>query len=516
MTLTFQQFQRLLAAVRATTFPSPTSALLTADKDELEVVSGKLQPKSEFATMPLRIGTAGQSFAAAGGTLGSGATQFNSAGSNLSYSGGAWANNLVQAANEFNSSTKKTTSNNSSDGGYAVSASNEGNSPAWQAFDSDNSGTSWYTTSTGAPWWIAVDFGSNKKIGFVKWKQLIAAQATHVKFETSTDGSNWTLRGEITGMSDTLNAYTSLKAVATPTSARHFRVYFPDFEGWNNINIADLLLYEAEIATTDNKLTSNDLIPSGSASIAPATLYVAADSIGTEADPSTYNVEYSTDGTNWSSVYTGTQFIADAGGTIAAALSGISLLKLRIQPIGTQPIYSVTIDANSSEVKIDPSGKISGIVNGVTVWESDASGTMALTDLTAVTATITEGTIGKESTVSGYIQSSNDAETVAYTSPSLPDNSATQVTARVVGITTDGTGRVSYCRSATVFRATGTASITTISNVSEGESGDSMNTNMTLGVTSNSFTIKVLGVDTKTTKWYYTVTTQTITTTATA
>lgn len=114
------------------------------------------------------------------------------------------------------------TSNTTPSGECSASSILNDSTPAWKAFDGDDS-TLWHSAS-GMPQWLKYDFGSQKKIYFVKWYNYSQSGGPIAsKIQGSNDDSTWT---DLVSLPATTTAYTWANGVITEASAyRYYRFY---------------------------------------------------------------------------------------------------------------------------------------------------------------------------------------------------------------------------------------------------------------------------------------------------
>ena len=86
-----------------------------------------------------------------------------------------------------------------------VSSASSANSPAWRAFDGDDTGTFWRTNVNAADEWIQLDFGADVEVDEVRISQsTLDNQTIRYDIEFSADGVNWTPTGTV-GMISTFS-----------------------------------------------------------------------------------------------------------------------------------------------------------------------------------------------------------------------------------------------------------------------------------------------------------------------
>jgi hypothetical protein len=314
----------------------------TANLEPFESVSTYIQPKSGYNGDSLRLYTENTTYTVAGS---GGADGFTNAGTNLLYTGGYYQNKLTANADPFNNGAPQTDNNTP----YGTTASVDGGN-AWKALDTDINTACFDGTAT-MPFYWTLDVLSTKelvKLGYYGNDGQLRGGLGSFEVRGSNDPSfsSYTVLISRTGQSYS-NGIWNYWNFDTTGSFRYYRLHVTaGTAGDNRIGLWSLRFYEGVPTTTLNTIETLNLVPSGTKSFAPGTLIVL-DGTGslTPVPDNLYNVAYSTDGVNFSTLISGTAFKALS----VSLFANLASLKLKVQPIGTQTIGTVKISTPSTE-----------------------------------------------------------------------------------------------------------------------------------------------------------------------
>lgn len=415
--LTLQERQNLLRAVRASTSMGASNALVTESDaallDEWEVSGGKLQPKEGAAPNGLRIGTASETISAAGDDS-TGDFDDGETGSNIAHNGTAWANSYVTGSSPFNDGNYNSDANTP----YVVLASNEGIYPGWKAFDGDETTTFWEVATGTFPQNIVIDLGSGNGKRFAQYR--IKSSST-----SNANPGAWTVHGSNDGAAYTLldtrtgqslgTGWSGLFNISSPDTYRYYKFTATGGASYSWCQLREIDFRESTLATTLNTITTDNLVESGSKNFAPASLVVKDQADSTIAG-STFNIAYEVNGGGMSSLMNQAAFKALS----PALFESCTSLLLKLQPVGSQQLKSVSIDTASTDILLGYDGTFRVSVSGVEIVSTNASGKIVGSSLTL------EGNVDTDDGATVALTTSiNDARadtsdgTVDYTLPDL-------------------------------------------------------------------------------------------------
>jgi hypothetical protein len=293
--------------------------------EPFDVLTSYIQPKSGNATKELRFATDSSTYTVAGS---GGADGFTDAGANLTYSGGTFYNTLGYTTNLASGKTASVVG--LTDGVFNVD----------QLFSAAGE---------------SIDLGSNLLISRVRlWSGSMYTNGCTWTFKGATEEAptTWTTLGTVVNPADGFG--NSYNVDFTATLYRHIQIT-QNF-GLGRF-VAEIEAFGPAYPTTNNTIDTLNLVTIAS-NIAPGTI-VVKDDVGATVSDTLYNVAYSTDGTNFSSLISGTAF------KLLSTFSGVNPFKLRIQPIGSQIVASVAISSPSNESFMTYNADFYTKVNGV-------------------------------------------------------------------------------------------------------------------------------------------------------
>lgn len=268
---------------------------------------------------------------------------------NVDTTGVGWGNDLIADTVPFNNSTPQTSD---------VSPETVFGSTAyttyarWHAFDndvSDNNNT-WLTASTTTSN-IGIQLSTAKTI---KSYRIAGSYNTGYSpsawtFEGSNNGSTWTVlhTGSKTDWTD--KGYSALYEIATPASYTYYRVNITANNGGAVLTgIANIDMREAVYATTTTTFQFRPLTGGASSNIDMSSI-APLDDTDTPITDGNILIEYSTDGSTWSS---------QVGLTAFKALSDPTsdTFWLRFEMVGATKLKSVSIQTVASYAEMEATG----------------------------------------------------------------------------------------------------------------------------------------------------------------
>jgi hypothetical protein len=353
-----------------------------------EEVNGNIQPKASLAGDSFRIGSPALTYTIAGS---GGSDGFTNPNTYISYTSNYWSNALTQDAFPFNNGTPNTDATTP----YTVTVSSKYDGTetyaGWKALDGTTTGHGWLTVGGQLTGWIKIDTGSARTITEYQLYSTLTASRSPKNFTlqgSNTGTSNWVTVDTRTGQT-----YTGGSTVFTVQSPGSYRYYMLDVTLNNGdldvMGIAEIQMWQSAMASSDNTVDTPDLIIGSSVNISPATL-VVKDGTGATIGDTTYNVAYSTDGTNYSSLITGTAFKALS----TSLFANLTILKLRLQPVGGAQLGSLLIQTTSSELIFSPLGTMTANINGSPVWVTTAEGDQTSVDMTVASVSASNTIVG--------------------------------------------------------------------------------------------------------------------------
>lgn len=292
---------------------------------------------------------------------------FSNAEANVSQNSGWWGNSYIPDSNPINNGNYNTNATTP----YAVSASSDygGGYEPWRAMD--NTSAYWASSISAVnPTWT-VDFGSQKTISAFEKSGGASSTIESYILQGSNDNFATTPVDLLDVTNDTSGG--SKRTLTTVGSFRYYRVYVRSYTGFT-AQINEAKFYEGTIATTTNTFQYRPLSGGSSTSFDPSTFTPKDDTASNLVDGDIL-IEYSTDGSTWS-----TQEGLNAFKARSVITS--TTFWFRFEMVGAKRLGSATITTASTYTEMNSSGQ-NIVIDGSSVSTIGAKGMAPISLTTA-------------------------------------------------------------------------------------------------------------------------------------